>query len=292
MKIAHLILTYTSPQLTERLIRNLEHEQFDFYIHVDKKFSIAPYLYLSNYGNVYFITNREDVRWAGYNTVKATFNCIKEIIASGIVYEYINFLSGQDYPIKSAGQILDFFTFNKGKQFIQFKSVKKEWQEALPRFTKYHLTNYTFKGRNRLAGLLNWIAPKRKIPHQLEPYGKAMFWMLNPESAMYVVNYVEKNPEIERFFKYTWGSDEFVFQTILVNSPYKNELVNNDYRYIDWSAGGAHPKVLTIADLEYLKNTDNLFTRKVNLESSAELLDALDDLNMLVTSTASKSWRT
>jgi hypothetical protein len=63
-----------------------------------------------------------------------------------------------------------------------------------------------------------------------------------------------------------------------MNSPYKDELVNNDYRYIDWSAGGAHPKILTLDDFENLKNSDDLFTRKVNLEKSADLLDALDKL--------------
>jgi len=278
MKIANLILTYTSPQLTERLIVNLQHPQLDFYIHVDNKYSITPYLYLKEYPNVYFIRNREDVRWAGYNTIKATFNCVKEINASGIEYDYINFLSGQDYPIKPAEYILDFFERNRGKQFIEYQNVYKEWPEAIPRFTRYHLTNFKFKGKDRLAQLINWLAPKRQLPYQLVPFGKAMFWMLTPSRAMHVVNYVEKNPQLERFFKYTWGSDEVVFQTILMNSPYKDELVNNDYRYIDWSAGGAHPKILTLDDFENLKNSDDLFTRKVNLEKSSDLLDALDKL--------------
>ncbi len=278
MKIANLILTYTSPQLTERLIVTLQHPQLDFYIHVDKKFSVTPYLYLRKYPNVYFINNREDVRWAGYNTIKATFNCIKEITASGIEYDYINFLSGQDYPIKSAEYILDFFERNHGKQFIEYKDVYKEWQEAIPRFTRYHFTNYTFKGKDRLAQLINWLTPKRKIPYQLVPYGKAMFWMLTPSRAMYVVNFVESRPVLERYFEHTWASDEFVFQTILMNSPYKNELVNNDYRYIDWSGGGAHPKILTLEDFEKLKKSEDLFTRKVNLDKSADLLNALDEL--------------
>lgn len=281
MKIAHLILTYTDPELTERLIQSLTHPQFDFYIHVDKKFSIEPYLYLKQYPNVYFIKDREDVRWAGYNTIKATFKCIKEIVASGTEYEYINFMSGQDYPIKSAEYMLDFFERNKGKQFIEYQSIEREWIEAQPRISRYHFTNFTFKGRHRVEWLVNLLTPKRKLPDNLDPYGRAMFWMMNPERAMYVVNFVENNSQLERFFLFTWGSDEFVFQTILMNSPYKNELVNNDYRYIDWSAGGSHPKVLDITDLERLCNTDDLFARKVNTEKSGELIDALDNSTCL-----------
>jgi hypothetical protein len=281
MKVAHLILTYTSPQLTERLINAIAHPQFDFYIHVDKKFSIDPYLYLKKYNNVYFIQNREDVRWAGYNTIKATFKCIKEIVSLNIKYDYINFLSGQDYPIKSAEYMLDFFERNKGKQFIEFQSIDREWIEAQPRITKYHFTNFTFRGRHRIEWLVNLLTPKRKMPHDLQPYGRAMFWMMTPERAMYVVNYVESNPQLERFFVFTWGSDEFVFQTILMNSPYKNELVSNDYRYIDWSAGGAHPKVLDVTDIDHLKASDDLFARKVSTDRSGILLDALDKLILL-----------
>ena len=124
------------------------------------------------------------------------------------------------------------------------------------------------------------------MPQDLQPYGRAMFWMMEPERAMYVVNYVENNPQLERFFLFTWGSDEFVFKTILINSPYKDELVNNHYRYIDWSAGGAHPKVLDIADIDRLKASNDLFARKVSADKSGKLLDALDKM-ILLTLTAS-----
>src|SRR5690554_5552348 len=105
MRTAHLILTYTSPEQTERMIRKMQHPDFDFYIHLDKKIDIKTHLYLSNIENVFFIKNRIDVRWAGYNTVKAVFNSIQEICDKRISYNFINLLSGQDYPLKSATQL-------------------------------------------------------------------------------------------------------------------------------------------------------------------------------------------
>lgn len=279
MKVAHLILTYTNPALTERLINRLANPHFDFYIHVDKKFSIKPYLYLQKYPNVFLIHNREDVRWAGYNTIKATFKCIKEIAITGIQYDYINFISGQDYPLKSADYMLDFFKANQGKNFIEFEDIKEDWIEAQERINRYHFTNFTFKGKYFAERVLNLITPKRKLPEELKPYGKSMFWILTPESAAYVVNYVESRPHLERFFTFTWGSDEFVFQTILMNSSYKDTLFNNDYRYIDWTAGGSHPKLLNMHDFDKLKNTDDLFARKFNADADTQLLDKLDQLN-------------
>lgn len=276
MRIAHLILTYTNPQQTERMIKNMAHENFDFYIHVDLKYDVNPHLFLRSLPNVYFINNRVDVRWAGFNTVVATFECIKEIVATGIKYDFINFLSGQDYPLKSANYMVDFFKKNKGREFLSFRDIRNDWHEGLIRMEKYFLANHSFKGKHTLEKLINFVMPRRKIPYNMHPYGKSMFWMLSPEIAMYVVNKVEADKKLTNFFYYCWASDEFVFQTILMNSPYKNKVINNNYRYIDWSLGGANPKVLDENDFESIAKSEMLFARKLDIKKSAKLFDLID----------------
>ena len=276
MRVAHLILTYTDPQLTERLIRNLQHRNADFYIHVDKKNDINQYLYLKGFSNVYFINKRADLKWAGFSTILATFNCIKEIVASGIHYEFINFLSGQDYPLKRADEIDSFFQKNYGSEFLSYRDFKNEWKEGMLRMESYFLNDYQFPGKYMLEKILKSILPKRKIPYDLHPYGNSMFWMLSPEAAMYVVNTVEGDKKLLRFFSFCWGTDEFVFQTILMNSSYKDRIVNNNHRYIDWSAGGASPKTLTLSDARQLADSNMLFARKFDLIRHPEIIDFID----------------
>lgn len=276
MRIAHLILTYTNPRQTERMIRNMYHENFDFYIHVDKKFDINPHLFLGSLPNVFFINNRVNVQWAGFSTVLATFESIKEIVATGIEYKFINFLSGQDYPIKPASVINDFFEKNTDKEFLSFRDIKNDWKEGLIRMENYFLSNHNFPGKHTLERIINRLLPKRKLPYGLHPYGKSMFWMLSPATAMYVVNKVEQDHRLRDFFALCWASDEFVFQTILLNSPYKHRVINNNYRYIDWSAGGANPKVLDETDIDPLTRTEMLFARKFNQVESPEILDLID----------------
>ncbi len=276
MRIAHLILTYTDPKQTERMILNMDHPNFDFYIHVDKKFDIRPHLFLNRFPNVFFIKNRVDVKWAGYDTVKATFESIKEINNAVTKYDFINFLSGQDYPIKSADELVHFFEENIGKEFLSYRDIKNDWKEGLIRMEKYFLSNFSFKGKNKLENIINFFMPKRKIPYNMHPYGKSMFWMLSPEAAMYVVNTVEGDKKLINFFSLCWGSDEFVFQTILLNSIYKNKIVNNNYRYIDWSLGGANPKILDESDFKNIQQSDVLFIRKVSQKLSSKLLDLID----------------
>jgi hypothetical protein len=276
MRTAHLILTYTDPKQTERMIRKMTHENFDFYIHVDKKFDIQPHLFLKEIPNVYFIDKRTDVKWAGFNTVLATFGSIREIVATGIKYDFINLLSGQDYPLISADAMGDFFKQNIGNEFISYRDIKNDWTEGQIRMDRYFLTNYNFKGKHTLEKLINFLMPVRKFPYNMHPYGKSMFWMLSPEAAMYVVEKVENDKKLYNFFLFCWGSDEFVFQTILMNSPYKERIVNKNYRYIDWSLGGANPKILDDSDFESIKESDMLFARKMSAIKSEKLFDLID----------------
>jgi hypothetical protein len=141
---------------------------------------------------------------------------------------------------------------------------------------KYYLTAYKFPGKYLMENLINKILPRRKLPNNLHPYGKSMFWMLSPEAAMYVVNTVEADKKLKTFFFYTWGSDEFVFQTILMNSAFREKIINNNYRYIDWSLGGANPKLLDITDADALKSSGMLFARKFDMIKHPEILDFID----------------
>jgi hypothetical protein len=282
MRVAHLILTYTDPRQTERMIKKMAHDDFDFYIHVDKKYDINPYLFLKDLPKVYFINHRVDIRWAGFTTVTGTFECIKEIVSTGIKYNFINFLSGQDYPIKSASYLADFFRKNTGKEFLSYRDIKNDWKEGLIRMERYFLSNYSFKGSHRLEKLITYLMPARKLPYNLHPYGKSMFWMLSPLAAMYVVERVQKDPKLMRFFSLCWASDEFVFQTILLNSHFKDKIVNENYRYIDWSLGGPSPKTLDADDFATIAKSDMLFARKISSDKSTKLLNLIDSKLMML----------
>lgn len=278
MKVANLIVTYTNPRLTERLIERLGHEHFDYYIHVDKKKDIETYRYLTKYPNVFLVSKRIDVRWAGFNTTRAVFSCVKEALESGKKYDYFNLLSGQDYPIKSSAYIVDYLRSNYGKQYIEYSDIDKDWIEAKIRLRQYDFANFNIPGKHLMQRIVNAVLPDRKIPFGMKPYGKSMFWMLTPDKAEYVLRKVENSRKLWRFFTFTWGGDEIVFQTLLLNSPYKNEIVNDDCRYIDWSAGGGHPKTLGLEDYDALKNSADLFGRKFIPDGEGEIFDLLDQL--------------
>lgn len=275
MKIAHLILIHKNPLQIKRLIQRLAHPDADFYVHIDLKTDINPFLFLQSQ-NIKFIINRVRVHWGAYSVVQATVNGLSEILKTGNKYDYINLMSGQDYPLKSTSDIHYFLENNPNKAFMHTLSVENEWKEAIHRITKYHLSEYTFFGKYTLEKWLNLFLPLRKMPNNLVAVGRSQWFTITSTHAEYLVNYLQKNKNVKRFFELTWGSDEFVFQTILFNSEYQKDIVNDNLRYIDWSEKKASPKTLTINDLSTLLNSGKLFARKFNETLDCLIINELD----------------
>lgn len=276
MKTAHLFLVHNHPQHLYRVIQRMNHPDFDFYIHLDRKQPIEPFLPLLDFPNVFFIKKRVKVRWGGYSIVQATLNGILEISKSSTPYKYINLLSGQDYPLKPAEELALFYREQDSHGFIEVRDVVKDWTEALPRFQFYDLTDLGIRGKTRIQSLMNLLLPKRKIPYNMHPYGHSMFWMLPTEMAFYVANTVLSDRKLKRFFSMVWAADELTFQTILMHSKYKDSLINNNYRYIDWSEKKSSPKLLNELDFPKLRDVPMLFARKMDSLYSEKLLNEID----------------
>jgi len=278
MRIAHLLLTHTYNAQLERLVRALAHTDADIYIHVDLKTPIGPFEQMQHITQVYFVQRRVKVYWGAFSIVQATLNGFAEIIATGRGYGYINLLSGQDYPLKPAETIHEFFSQNPGKAFMEYYMVNEVWTEAITRVTQYHLTNYNFAGKYAVQKWMNKLLPARKMPYKLIAVGRSQWFSIAPELAQYILDYIKTHNRIVRFFKLSWAPDELFFQTILYNSPHRDKMVNDNLRYIDWSEGKASPKTLSTEDLPRLIESGKLYARKLNLQTGSEVFDALDEI--------------
>lgn len=276
MRIAHLILTHKNPAQLERLLRALDHPAFDFYIHMDKKTDIAPFQYLAGQKNVFFIHNRTNIYWAGFGTIQATFNGFREIMPID-GYDYVNVISGQDFPIKSAAHIYQYFEQRQGKEFITCQSIDGEWHWATPRIRTYSLINWRIPGKFRMEKLINRLLPPRKFPFDHQIVGRANWFTLTPAAIAYAMDFIDRHPELIRFYKYCWGADEFIFSTILYNSPFRDRIVDNVV-YVDWTGQTeGHPRFLIARDLEALKASPKLFGRKFDMDVDETILTLLEE---------------
>ena len=76
--------------------------------------------------------------------------------------------------------------------------------------------------------------------------------------------------------RFTFGSDEVFFHTVVMNSEFKQSVVNDNLRYIDWNNPEYGPKILGYEDWVILQESKALIARKFHSIKSKILMDLLD----------------
>lgn len=276
IKIAHIILVHQLPEQLNCLINALNHPQVHFFIHIDKKTNDTAFKsLLQKNANVSFVKERKNVIWGGFSLIEAVLEAMKEIVYAG-GYTHINLISGADYPVSSPDKFVAFIAQNNKKEFFEFYPVETEWQEAIPRYTKYHFTDMNFLGKYYIQNIINAIMPKRKMPDNMTAVGRLVWFTITLELTTYFIEFLEKRKDIMNFFKLTWGTDEIIFPTLAFNSKFKDRMVNRSLRYVDFLPGKAHPKILDIHDYDIIFDREYFFARKFDPEISKELMDKID----------------
>lgn len=287
MKICYLILAHKHPEQLKRLISRLNDTGNSFFIHINKReqeFYHAASQTLAEFPNVYFLP-RHKIYWGTFGMTKAVINGIDVIVNSGIPYDRVVFISGQDYPIKSNGEIKTFFEKNHDKNYIEFfpLSAPNKWTGTSAKNSVFKPDNFNVASRTKKTCLsfrsrVLFLPIPRKMPFGYVFYGGSFWWNLNRECVEYIASFLAEKPEFERFAKFLYLPDEMFFNTLLANSPLRHTLVSDNLRYIDWEkANPQPPAILMMEDFDALKASPALFARKFDVQRDNQILDKLDD---------------
>ncbi|WP_010632906.1 beta-1,6-N-acetylglucosaminyltransferase [Sporolactobacillus vineae] len=279
IKMAYAIQCHKNSGQINELIKNLNDENIDFFIHVDNKSNIAKSIVKRD--NVFLMKDRINVTWSGFSQVEATLGLLKMIRESNNDYDYVHLLSGQDFPIKSRYFIGQFFKNNLGKNFIEYEDFPIH---ILQRIKVYYPKLLIGRGKiRRLVRGLYWrlimkTPLTRKIDFLPRLYYGSSWFSITGECAKYILNFVDENKKYYNFFKNSFCSDETFFQTIILNSIFKTSVVNNNYRYIDWYKKGLpSPKTLTLDDYNKLSFSDDLYARKFDADIDNQVIGKIED---------------
>lgn len=297
LKIAYIILAHKSPEQLARLIHQLNTKDVSFFIHIDKKVDGKIYhqivTKLKNFPNVSLI-KRFNSGWGSFDAVRATLEGIKSIVKTGIDFDYAIHLSGQDYPIKSNAQIKRFLEQNQGKEFLEYFPLPcSKWKGGgLRRLEYWHIRwknddicipekrEFKYAINTLLYSCLTLLLPKkRKFPEGFALYGGSAWWCLTGECVRYIDDFVKQNPKFINRFNYTLMADEFFYQILVLNSPFKDKIINDHLRYLDWAnINSIHPRILETKDFEKIRESEKLFARKFDLTIDQVILDMIDEM--------------
>lgn len=295
MNLAYLIAAHNTPNHLCKLINALNSPNVKFFIHIDRKSDISLFKQDINHENVVFIPSRISVYWGEFSQVQATINLIKAALTSKNNFDYLIFISGSDYPLKSADYINDYFTQRAGTEFINLVEVPNEKvKKHINRFYKYRpqmLYDYKFYRiiRRVLDILINQVLHRKrdykKVLQKLKPYAGSSWWALSADACYYILFFIETNPKIVKFFRNVLMPDESFFQTIIGNSKFREKVARN-LTFTEWKSED-NPEYINIENLHMLKNMykiikddsyghgELLFARKFR-DDSSELTDFID----------------
>lgn len=279
MKIAYIVSAYKKPEQVVRLIRRLDADEVHFFVHVDKKTSDDDYRRivrpLAGHANVRFL-ERHRCYWGGFGHVQATIKGIGASIRSGIGFDYVVLLTGQDYPIATTTEIEELLRSSNGKSFMaHFPLPSEEWEGGgLGRIDRWHVR---VRSRGYVISPQPRLGLERRFPFDFQPFGGSAYWCLSRSCVEYIDRFIRRAPSFVRFFRYVEVPDEIFFQTILMNSQHAESVVDDDLRYVEWTNwNDSRPAVLGTPDFAKIMASGKLFARKFDTDQDGKILDLID----------------
>lgn len=273
MRIAYVILAHRLPEQLVRLVRRLNTPSALFLVHINRRSDDAVYAAaragLADLDNVVFL-RRHALHWGGFGHVRATVEALDELHRRSTQFEYLALLTGQDYPIKPVSVIERTLAQGGGRSFMAYDRLPGGWEDGMKRITHWHSRRIGVPRGWHLA-----LPIRRRLPLPLVPYGGSSYWWLSREAVDYVRRFVVEQPRFYRFFEHVDIPDEIFFHTVLMNSPLRDSVVNDELRHVDWTRRPL-PAIFGAGDLETLRRSPKLLARKFDSTFDAEILDLID----------------
>lgn len=278
MKHCLVITAYKDIDSINQLI-NYTPKDWGIYIHIDKK-SIIKESEVNSRAKVFKIQN---INWGAWEHLYVFHFLLNQAFNDDSNYDYYHLITGQDFYATSPNS----FDSILGDDKLSYISVNKipwgnwkGWNWGFDIFQYHTLASYMNVHTGRFGKRLN------KYFHEMQRilrfyralpsypiYGGSVYCSLHKDFVKYIFESNFAN-ELLEYMRNTTLAEEIFFQTVLMNSPFKDKYCNNHLRYIDWNVPNP-PKFLNKEDYDLIIQSNSLFCRKVDSDISRDLIDKL-----------------
>ncbi|XP_004484678.1 beta-1,3-galactosyl-O-glycosyl-glycoprotein beta-1,6-N-acetylglucosaminyltransferase 7 [Dasypus novemcinctus] len=183
--LAYIITIHKELAMFVQLLRAIYVPQNVYCIHVDekapKKYKSAVQTLVNCFENIFISSKREKVVYTGFTRLQADINCMKDLVYSKYRWNYVINLCGQDFPIKTNKEIINYIKSKwSGKNItpgvIQSPNSKSKTSPSDSEFTLkgniYASPNKGFKG---------------EPPHNLTIYSGSAYFVLTRKFVDFVL---------------------------------------------------------------------------------------------------------
>jgi len=273
-RTAFILQIHKNPEQVNKFISQLiVHDKADVYVHIDQKSAAALKGKIVTGPNVTILDKSVDCVWGDISQVDTTLLLMKAVLASKKQYDFICLRSGQDLLVKEG--LEDFLQENKEKAFLTIRKMDRSelglmrinWPKVMrKRYTTAHPIRIY---RRLLLSLyrrgINLFPNLRKWPKEYSFYKGSQWFTIPLDVAKYMMEFLNDNKWYYRYFNNTLVPDESFFHTLIMNSPYRANVINNNLFLLKWGetlSDRNSPQDLTMEDLPLIENSDQFFARK------------------------------
>ncbi|XP_071067068.1 N-acetyllactosaminide beta-1,6-N-acetylglucosaminyl-transferase isoform X5 [Dasypus novemcinctus] len=285
--LAYILVIHKDFATFERLFRAIYMPQNVYCVHLDEKataaFTDAVRKLLSCFSNAIMASKRESVVYAGISRLQADLNCLRDLVASKVPWKYVINTCGQDFPLKTNKEIIQYLKGFKGKNItpgvlppphIIRRTKYVYWEQ------RYHLFSFM---------LYTWMR-KSPPPHDLTIYFGSAYVALTREFVNFVLQ-DRRAIDLLEWSKDTYSPDEHFWVTLNripdVPGSMPNASWTGNLRAIKWmdmedKHGGCHGYywrnvcVYGPGDLKWLYTSSSMFANKLELGTYPLTIECLE----------------
>lgn len=285
--LAYVMVIHKDFGTFERLFRAVYMSHNVYCVHVDAKSSVefksSVQRLLSCFPNAFLASKMEPVVYAGFSRLQADLNCLRDLVASQVPWKYVINTCGQDFPLKTNREIVQYLKGFGGKNLTPGVLPPAH---AVGR-TKYVHREYTGKGGSIVK---NTNILKTSPPHQLTIYFGTAYVALTREFANFVLD-DQRATDLLQWSRDTYSPDEHFWVTLNripgVPGSMPNASWTGNLRAIKWldmedKHGGCHGHyvhdicIYGNGDLKWLINSPSLFANKFELNTYPLTVECLE----------------
>jgi core-2/I-Branching enzyme len=298
-RVVYLILSHRNPAQVERLVAALgaRNEGSHVVVHHNPRDPEGTPR-VTGADRVHLFPARP-LEWGDFSPVGAFLRCV-DWIERSLAYDWVVFISGQDYPIKPIRQIEQTLASSEFDGYLS-PSILSRAPEMMDRYAFRYVGVPGGERIRRLAigkpgrlirrfesfrlvttppdippRTLIGIKRRRTIFSDDFPCRVGVMWMMiRRRCVQTLLGFVRDRPDYVAYLRRSFIPDEAFYHTIFLNDP-QLRIARYPLRFMRWSEDGSHPEVLTTTDLDDLKGSPALFARKFDTRVDPAVLDALD----------------
>jgi hypothetical protein len=299
MRVAYFVQSHRNPRQVERLLGALRRGSPDALLVVGHCPAGEPLdaAVLDALGALHF-SHRQRCHRGYWSLLEPYFDAVELLSRQLGDYEWLVYLSGQDYPIRPLAELEAVLASTAYDGYLTWRPVDAPSPDGRRRqgrvrylYRYFELPGYEAVLRfvlplNRLQNAFNvhlTYGPRLGIRARFPggasghaPFVGSQWTTLRRCCAEQLLAIARRRGEVVAHFERTVCPDEAFAQTVLINDG-RFHLFNDNLRFVDFQGSrDGHPRILTHADCPALVAGGYHFARKFDLDVDPAALDWLD----------------